>query len=71
MGGDILALAVWSFLWLAGSSRDVPRGMLALNDLEFIFSVDILAQGKIQNSHSPFYSMFHNIELCSLKSNLI
>jgi hypothetical protein len=34
-GGNILALAVWSSLWLAGSSRDVPRGMLALNDLEY------------------------------------
>jgi hypothetical protein len=34
-GGYILALAVWSSLWLAGSSRDVSRGMLALNDLEY------------------------------------
>ena len=58
-----LVLVLWVFIL----AKNVYHVYLKVFNIYHFVSFDILAQGKIQNSHSPFYSMFHNIELCSLK----
>ena len=48
-------------------SQNVYQTYLKVFNIYHFLSVDILAQGKIQNSHSPFYSMFCTTKTYNLR----
>ena len=47
-----------NMLWVFILAKNVYQTYLKVFNIYHFLSVDILAQGKIQNSHPPFYSMF-------------
>ena len=54
-------------LWVFILAKNVYQAYLKVFNIYHFLSVDILAQGKIQNSHSPFYSMFCTTKTYNLR----